>query len=69
MSEEFISESDLAKRWGVSSRALRYRRARDQMPTAYAIGKRGGLGQGVMYKLSDVIAIEESKQVNHANPD
>lgn len=65
--EKLLSEKELATRWGVTPRTIKNRRAKGDVPAHMAIGKKGGFGQGVMYRLDDVIAYENSKKVPDAN--
>lgn len=62
MDDELLTDAHLAKRWKVSARTIKnWRRAGKPMPPALKIGRRGGFGQGVMTRLSDVIAFEEAR--------
>lgn len=58
-----LTDALLAKRWKVTPSTIKkWRRENKPMPPALKIGRRGGFGQGVMYRLSDVMAFEESKR-------
>lgn len=65
-----LTEAALAERWNISARTLKRRRANNDgsVPPYIAIGKKGGFGQGVMYRLDDVINFENSlKEHGNAN--
>ncbi|ARV77137.1 hypothetical protein SKUL_38 [Pseudomonas phage Skulduggery] len=57
-----LSDADLAVRWGVSTRTIKAWRKDGKTPASMPIGKRGGFGQGVRYRLDDVIAFEDAKK-------
>lgn len=57
-----LTDKDLAKRWGVSVRTIGRWRADGKTPPSVAIGHRGGFGQGVRYRLDDVIAFEDARK-------
>lgn len=57
-----LSDKDLADRWGLSVRTIKSRRAAGLVPKSVPLGRRGGFGQGVRYRLEDVIAFEKEQQ-------
>lgn len=57
-----LTDKDLGKRWGLAERTIKRWRKDGKTPPAIAIGHKGGFGQGVRYKLEDVIAFEESRK-------
>ncbi|NTE96734.1 helix-turn-helix transcriptional regulator [Agrobacterium tumefaciens] len=54
-----LTDADLAKRWGVSAKTIKRWRSEGKTPESLKIGRRGGFGQGVRYRIEDVIAFEE----------
>ena len=63
-----LTDAGLAKRWSVSARTIKRWRAAGKTPTSLPIGHNGGFGQGVRYRLDDVIAFEDEKKKS-ATPD
>lgn len=59
---DLLTEPALAKRWGVSTRTIKRWRAEGKTPPSLPIGHKGGKGQGVRYRLDDVIAFEDAKK-------
>jgi predicted DNA-binding transcriptional regulator AlpA len=55
MSEVFLTEAELASRWGLAASTLTNRRWRRQGPPFVKLN-----GRTVRYRLSDVLAIEAS---------
>ena len=65
MSEErFLTAQQLAERWGVSARSVKrwHKESPERLPPAYALGHRGGFGQGVKFKLSEIEAFESASK-------
>lgn len=62
--DRMLSDQELATRWGVSSWTIkRWRKSSpEKLPPAYPIGRRGGFGQGVKYKLSEIEAFENASK-------
>lgn len=63
-----LTDAGLAKRWAVSTRTIKRWRAEGKTPASLPIGHNGGFGQGVRYRLDDVIAFEDAKKKS-AQPD
>lgn len=65
-SAALLTDAQLAKRWGLSARTIKRWRAENKgkTPPCLPIGHRGGLGQGVRYRLDDVIAFEDARKVS-----
>lgn len=57
-SAALLTDADLAKRWGVTPRTIKTWRKAGKTPASLPIGRRGGFGQGVKYRIEDVIAFE-----------
>lgn len=58
-----LTDAQLALRWGVTKATIKnWRRKGKPMPPALSIGRRGGFGQGVVTRLSDVIAFEDARK-------
>lgn len=59
-----LTDFGLAQRWGVTARTIKRWRAEGQgkVPPSIQIGHRGGFGQGVRYRLEDVIAFEDARK-------
>lgn len=62
-----LTDSALAKRWGVTARTIKRWRAKGKTPPCIQIGHKGGFGQGVRYRLDDVIAFENAHKDNPAD--
>ncbi|MND38636.1 hypothetical protein D3C76_47560 [compost metagenome] len=62
--DRMLTEQELAVRWGKSERTIKRWRKEGggKVPPAYPLGKKGGFGQGVLYKLSEVEAFEKTIQ-------
>jgi predicted DNA-binding transcriptional regulator AlpA len=54
---DFITEKQLAERWGKTPRTLYNLRKAGQVPTHFTIGRSGAL-----YKLTDVEAFEQAQR-------
>lgn len=63
-----LTDADLARRWGVTPRTIKRWRAAGKTPASLPIGQKGGFGQGVRYRLDDVIAFEDELKKS-AQPD
>lgn len=61
-----LTEAALAERWNISARTLKRWRAQggDRVPAYIKNGRKGGYGQGVMYRLDDIIKFEDSRKEN-----
>lgn len=57
---DLLTDAALAERWGVSTRTIKRWRADGKTPPSLPIGHKGGKGQGVRYRLDDVIAFEDA---------
>lgn len=64
--DRMLTEQELAVRWGKSERTIKRWRAEGggKVPPSYPLGKKGGFGQGVTYKLSEVEAFEQAMKKN-----
>ncbi|QRE00646.1 hypothetical protein [Pseudomonas phage Itty13] len=62
--DRMISEQELAVRWGKSERTIKRWRKEGggKVPPSYPLGKKGGFGQGVKYRLSEVIEFEDRQK-------
>lgn len=67
-SADLLTEPELARRWGLTPRTIKRWRADGKVPPYLPIGQRGGFGQGVRYRLDDVIAFEDAMKKS-AQPD
>ncbi len=62
---DLLTEPDLARRWGVTTRTIKRWRAAGKTPPSLPIGHKGGMGQGVRYRLDDVIAFEDAMKTQN----
>jgi len=64
--DRMLTEQELAVRWGKSERTIKRWRKEGggKVPPSYPLGKKGGFGQGVTYKLSEVEAFEQAMKKN-----
>jgi predicted DNA-binding transcriptional regulator AlpA len=59
-SERFISRKELARRWGVSTRTIDFRRKEHLLPNPIVLDQKGG--RGIRFRLAEIEAYEESLQ-------